>query len=120
MTEQPDVSPETINRIRSDLHEVAQLLRGARHLEPGTQAALADLLDELRGELGSASLNSVHATQLAQVVAQLARALHENDTGPLSRAKSRIEEAIGRAEVESPVIAGVVRRFVDSLANIGI
>src|SRR5262245_4793539 len=120
MTEQPGVNPPTITQIRSDLHEVAQRLRDARHLDPSAQLALADLLDELRMELDTAPQNSIHATQVAQLVAQLAGSLHQQDAGLLSRAKGRVEEAIGRAEAESPVIAGVVRRFVDALANIGI
>jgi hypothetical protein len=120
MSEQPIASPQEIGQIKSELHELAQRIRGARHLEPGVQQAIADLLDELRGELDATSLNSVHATHLAQAVAQLARSLHEQDTGLLVRAKERIEEAIARAEAESPVIAGVVRRFVDALASIGL
>jgi hypothetical protein len=47
--------------------------------------------------------------------------LHEQQgRGPLDQIRDRIDQAIGRAEAEAPVLAGVVRRFVDALANIGI
>jgi len=121
MTDQPTDSPKAVTQIQTDLQELAQLLREARHLEPETQRTLADLLDELRSELHPAALNSVHAAHLAEIVTQLARAMHEqHDTGPLTGLRNRLDNALERAEVEAPVIAGVVRRFVDALANMGI
>jgi hypothetical protein len=121
MTEQPTATPKAITEIQADLHELAQCLREARHLEPETQQTLADLLDELRSELHPAAFNSVHAAHLADIVTQLARALHEqHDAGPLAALRNRLDDALGRAEVEAPVIAGVVRRFVDALASMGI
>ena len=121
MTEQFAAGPKPVTAIQAELHELAQRLREARHLEPETQQTLADLLDELRSELHPEAINSVHAAHLADIVTQLARALHEQrDTGPVAAIRERLDNALLRAEIEAPVITGVTRRFIDSLANIGI
>src|SRR5262245_49678396 len=117
MTEQPGTSPQAISQIQSELHGLAQSLREARHLGPDAQRSLADLLDELRNELHSPALDSAQAAHLAGLVTQLARALHEQrDQGPIDALRTRLQESLGRAEAEAPVLGGVVRRFVDTLA----
>ena len=121
MPDLPAASPETVLRIRAELHELAQLLRAAGHLEPDAQRTLADLLDELRDELDPAALHSDQAAHLAQTVAGLARALHEpQQTGPLVAMRDRLDDAVGRADAEAPVIVGVARRVLDALGNMGI
>jgi hypothetical protein len=121
MSDSDPPSPASISQIQGDLHEIAKLLRDADHLEPEAKQTLADLLDEFRNELRPDSLRSPQTAHLAEMVAQAARSLHEQQgRGPLDQIRDRIDQAIGRAEAEAPVLAGVVRRFVDALANIGI
>jgi Domain of unknown function (DUF4404) len=121
MTERPSNDLEALSGIREELHEVAQLLREAPHLRPDEQRTLADLLDELRGQLEPVGAHSVHTAHVAEIVTRLARALHEKQhAGRLAPIQDRLEAALVRAEAEAPIAVGVVRRFVDALASIGI
>lgn len=104
--------------VQSNLREVAQLLREARHLDADAQQELADLMEELASVVAAAPAETSH---LAGHAAQLAHALHQqHDTGLLSSAKRRLEESARRAEAEAPVASGIVRRLLDTLANLGI
>jgi hypothetical protein len=38
----------------------------------------------------------------------------------LSAARERLDDAVVRAEVQAPVLSGVIRRLLDALAHIGI
>ncbi len=107
--------------IQTSLHELAQVLREAHHLEPESQAALADLVDELGKALTPAVLASSETAHLATSAAGLARALHqEANPSLLAAAKERLEQAALRAETEAPLATGIARRIVDLLADLGI
>lgn len=111
----------TVEHMCADLQELGRLLREAGHLEPETQRELAGLLEELGSELGSTALPSAQATHLAETVSRLARSLHEQQhSGLLAVTRDRLHEAARAAEVEAPVMTGIVRRFIDVLASIGI
>jgi hypothetical protein len=102
------------------LQELARLLRGAGHLGPQVQRDLADLLEELAGELESAA-PSPHAEHLAESAAHVAHELHqERGVGRVGAAVQRLKEAAARAEAKAPVATGLARRLVDVLADIGI
>jgi hypothetical protein len=58
---------------------------------------------------------------LAESTALLAHAVHRQETpGLLAAARDRVEAAILAAESKAPLTAGLVRRLLDTLANIGI
>jgi hypothetical protein len=120
----PEPSPRnqpTALPIQAKLQEIAQLLREADHLEPEAQQALAGLLDEINRALDPAVLSSGETAHLAESVAQLGRALHQrHDTGLLAAARERLERAVVRAETTAPVAAGLVRRLLEAVANLGI
>jgi len=104
-----------------NLHEIAQLLRAARHLKPEEQAALSDLIDDLARVLDPAVASSAETAHLAATAAHLARSLqHAHGTGLLAAAKQRLEEAALRAEAKAPAATEVVRQILDTLANFGI
>ncbi len=106
--------------VQERLQELARLLRQTGHLSPGVQKELADLLDEMAGELASAPA-SPQAEHLADTAASLARELHEQGaSGPIDAAKQRVVEAAARAETNAPVATGLAMRFVELLAEIGI
>jgi hypothetical protein len=105
----------------ANLRSVAQLLREAPHLDPEAQQALADLVEELGQALVSESLPATEKAHLAESTAHLVDALrHGHDKGLLSEARDRLARAVVGAEVRAPLVAGVVRRLVDALANLGI
>jgi hypothetical protein len=121
MSEQNTVDPQAVAQIKMDLQELARLLRAAGHLEPAAQQTLASLLEELGGELEVSGLPSAPTAHLAETVGRVARALHEQQhSGLLAATRDRLHEAACRAEAEAPVATGIVRRFIDALAGIGI
>lgn len=116
MPEQPTTNPVQVN-----LQELAQRLRAADHLEPAAQRELADLVEELSRVLGPSPTQSPEASHLAQSTAHLTHALEQqHDTGLLFAAKKRLEESALRVESEAPLAANLVRRLMETLANLGI
>ncbi len=121
MSEQITADPQTVVQIKTDLQELARLLRAAGHLEPDAQQTLASLLEELGGELEIGRLPSAQTAHLAETVGRVARALHEQQhSGLLAATRDRLHEAACRAEAEAPVATGIVRRFIDALGGMGI
>lgn len=118
-----DITPEqpTSARIQADLQQLAKEIRDAGHLEPQTQSSLASLLEELGKELNTGGSLSEKASHLASAVSEVARSLHgQEPPGLMETARDRLKEAAARAEVDAPVATGVVNRFLDVLANMGI
>src|SRR5262245_15591390 len=109
-------SPE---QVRAHLEELARSLRQADHLEPEAQQELADLMEELAGELAK-SPGSRQTTRLGEHAARVAQALHQQqDKGLLASAKQKLEESALRAQEVAPLATGIVRRLIDTLANLG-
>ena len=121
MSEPMPADPQAVAQIKTDLQELARLLRAAGHLEPDSQQTLAGLLEELGGELEIGGHSSAQTAHLAETVGRVARALHEqHHAGLLAATRDRLHEAACRAEAEAPVATGIVRRFIDALAGMGI
>jgi hypothetical protein len=121
MSEQPPAEPSPGDKVQSNLREVAKVLRSARHLGPEAQTALADLVDELGQTVNPAALSAEAAEHLADSASHLAEGLEgrRNET-LLAAARHRLEEVALRAETEAPTLAGIVRRLLDALADLGI
>jgi len=115
------MSQPTDPAVSARLRQLAQLIREAHHLGPDAQKSLADLVDELSGALASCSLSDPKQTHLVEGTAHLVEALHQQKPGGrLAAATKRLEEAAIRAEAEAPLATGIVRRLIDTLANLGI
>jgi hypothetical protein len=116
MSQPSPTDPAVTDRLR----QLAQTLREADHLEPEAQKALADLVDELSGALTSCPVSDSNRKHLVEGTAHLVEALrHQKPAGRLT-AVQRLEEAAIRAETEAPLATGIVRRLIDTLANLGI
>jgi hypothetical protein len=121
MPEQPPTNSPSPAEVQASLHELAQVLRTAKHLEPEAQAALADLVDELSQTLASGTNPSAETAHLVQSAASVARGLtQKHNPTVLAGALERLQEATLRAEAEMPLAAGIARRLIDTLANLGI
>ena len=115
----PD-QPATAAEVQASLRVIARVLRAAPHLAPETRLALAELLEELAGTLGSA-LPPAEVAHLTDRAAQLLQALQRpHDEGVLAAARERLDDAVVRAEMQAPLLTGVIRRLLDALAQIGI
>jgi hypothetical protein len=120
MSEPEHAESASTSSVTAQLHEVARLLRSSDHLEPEAQQALAELADELANRFSSVppSAEEVH---LAETTAHLVETLRQGpEEGSHAAARDRLEKAIIAAEVRFPTIAGLARRFLDALANLGI
>jgi hypothetical protein len=121
MPEQPPAGSPAPSDVQARLRDLAQRLRATEHLDPETQQELADLLEEMSQTVATHAAPSPELTHLADSTAHLAQALHqEQDAGLLARARERLEEAVVRAETGAPVAAGLARRLIDALSNLGI
>jgi hypothetical protein len=113
---QPSPSP-----VPPNLPDLARSLRESPSLTPEAQRALADLVAELGQALEHPELTPGDRAHLLDSVQQVAQALRvPPHHGLLSTARDRLEAAAVRAETTSPLVTGVVRRFLDALANLGI
>lgn len=120
MTDQPRPNPVSTTELQARLRAAAEELRGARHIEPGTQQALANLVSELAAALDPQA-PCERSTHLAECSEQVIRTLHEpHETSLLAAARDRLEDAAARAEARAPVAAGLARQLVDLLAGIGV
>jgi hypothetical protein len=109
------------SEIQTRLHDLAIRLREAEHLDPDSQRALAELVDELTRALGSTNLPPAEVVHLAESTAHLADALRSGkNRGILAKARDRLNLAVSNAETHAPTAVGVARRLLDTLANLGI
>jgi len=108
-------------KIQARLHDLAQLLREADHLEPATQQALAELADELANRAEFTKASSAEATHLLETSAHVIDMLQRTpDTTIPITMRDRLERAILAAEARAPVLAGIAHRLLDVLADLGI
>src|SRR5262249_38294401 len=107
--------------IQKSLHTIALVLRDPHPLSPEARQALAALMDEVGNLLGTPDVPPEALNHLAESTAHLVQAVHRRaDEGLLATARGRVEQAILGVEAQAPLVAGIARRFLDALANIGI
>src|SRR5262249_53327433 len=103
------------------LHEIARLLQTADHLGPEAQQALARLSEDLSNALDPSASPSPEEAELVHSTGRVVEALHNaHDAGPLEAARERLENAAAALEARAPTVAGVARRLLDTLSNLGI
>jgi hypothetical protein len=121
MSEQPSPATPTTAGVQGSLHTIAEILRDPRPLSHAVREVLADLVDELGRVLATTAVPPAEVAHLAESTAQLARAVHRRESPSLlAAARNRLEAAILAAEANTPLTAGLARRLLDTLANIGI
>jgi hypothetical protein len=103
------------------LQAVSRRLRETPHLGPEAREDLAALVDELGQLLQRTPVPSPEMAHLADSTAHLLQALHQgHDPGLLTAARDRLGETIVNVETRAPFAAGIARRLIDALANLGI
>src|SRR5262249_13051452 len=114
-------NPSGTAEVREHLHTIAGLLRAVPHMAPETQQLLAELVDELSRALKAGDVPAAELKQLTDHVAQLVRAAHadEDERGPLGKLNLRLESAVTALEARAPLVAGLTRRLMETLANLG-
>jgi nucleoside-triphosphatase THEP1 len=121
MSEQPPSGTPAVTGVQGSLHTIAEILRDPHPLSREVRDVLADLVDELGRMLTTGAVPPAEVAHLAESTAQLARAVHRQEApGLLAAARNRVEAAILAAESKNPLTAGLARRLLDTLANIGI
>ena len=121
MVPQPPSDSTHEPSIRDRLHQLALHLRGHPHLGPEAQTELAELLDDLGREIAPERLTVGEEKHLHELVTHVAEALGApGATGVFGAAKDRLEEMVVDAEVRAPFAAGIARRIVAALTDLGI
>lgn len=121
MPENPITPTPATARMREHLHAISELLRHVHHLGPEAQSLLADLVDELGKSLESTEVPSAEVARLTECTSQLMQAVQQrHEPGVLEAARDRLDRAVIAAEAEAPTVAGLTRRLVDMLSNLGI
>lgn len=121
MPELPASGPSKEQTVQASLHAIAQVLRDPHPLSGDAQDALAQLIDELGSALAQPEAPPETVRHLAETTAALVQALHQRqDEGLVARARDRVEQAMLGVSAQAPNATGIVRRFLDALANIGI
>ncbi len=122
-----DEDESTIDRatatklVQGVLHTIAQLLRDGPPLTPEAQQLLADIADELGRTLESDVVPAAALNQLAEHVAELIEAAHEGqDVGFAGHVRDRLERAAAALESRAPLLTGLTRRLIETLADLGI
>ncbi len=121
MSDSSGSQPPALPALLARLEEVAALLRQPGALDHETKEALADLVTELSQAIKTSGVPGPALVDLAHNTAGLAESLHqETNPGLLGGARNRLADAVLEIDVHHPVMAGVLRRLLDALANIGI
>ncbi len=106
--------------VRDRLDELAEVLEQTAHLDPDVRDRLLDLLDELDEELDANLLTPAAQTELSATLAELSRALRQEEAAPVEKARGRLARIVTQAEADAPVLTGFLERLLDTLSNIGI
>jgi hypothetical protein len=121
MPEQPPLGSPAPSGVQASLQTIAKVLRDPQPLSLETREVLADLVDELGAGLATAPAPPAEVIHLANSAARLVQAVHRQAApGLLEDARRRLDAAILNAESNHPLTAGLARRLLDALANIGI
>ncbi len=118
---EPNDSTSARKQIGTDLRTISKLLHETDHLNSAARQELADLVEELSDALDAEEVSSEQLNHLHESTAHLVQAVHEQrESNVVLSARDRVEEAILAIETRSPTVAGLARRLVDALSNIGI
>jgi hypothetical protein len=123
MTEPTPASPSPAppSPVGDSLHAIAVFLRSGQPLSPEAQTTLADLLDELGTIAAEPAPPPAEVAHLAESMSHLvAAAAQGRDRNVWAAARTRLERAAAGVEAQAPTLAGLARRLLDALSNIGI
>jgi hypothetical protein len=114
-------APHPAAQLRAHLHTIATLLREVPHLGPEAQRLLAELVAELSDAMDAETVPTADLAHLADTAAQLVRAAHEGEEqGLIGKAQEKLEGAAAALEADAPMLAGLTRRLIEALSNLGI
>jgi len=121
MPEPLDQPVPTVPEVLRRLQDAAKMLGASSTLDPEVRRSLADLLAELSRALEQPDAPPAEVSRLADGAAQLAEALHhKHDSSLLAAARTRVADLMADAEAHAPVTVGVVQRLIDAIAGLGI
>jgi hypothetical protein len=114
-------NPSAAASVRGHLQAIARLLHEVPHLSPEAQGLLADLIDEFSRALEAQEVPPAELNHLAEHVVQLVRAAHrDEEPGILGQARDRLEGTAAALESRAPTVAGLTRRLIETLSDLGI
>lgn len=121
MTDKSTPASPAPSDVQARLDATARLLAESSDIEPATRQALTDLVEEMRTALRTGKVSAGEVAPLAASTTQLAESLHHgHEAGVLEKVQEGFREAVVSAEVRAPVLAGLARGVLDTLAGFGI
>lgn len=120
MFNQPPPIPTDCAPVQQELHEIANLLRQGKRLQPVVRDEIAALLEELGRAVMSSAVPTPEVLHLARSASLVGQHLHEPDHGQYGSLRARLDESLQKAAAQAPAVVGIVRRLLDALADIGI
>ncbi len=112
------------SHVHDHLHTIAQLLRAVPRLPPEAQQPLAELMEELSRALETEAALPADLAELAGHVSRLVQAAQAGTPTPpgglVEQLRGRAESAAAAVETRAPLVAGLTRRLVEALAELGI
>jgi len=121
MAQESPIPAPSSQEVHAHLQAIAELLRQPHRLEAAAQVALADLVDELDNALKLGNIPNDEAVRLAATASLFAEAVHrKEEPGVLKAARDRLDQAAIAVESKAPLAAGLARRVMDALSNVGI
>jgi hypothetical protein len=121
MSEPPTGAPSTQAQVQAYLHTIAHLLRDMPRLDRETQQLLAELVDELGRTLEAQTVPAAELQHIADQMRQLIEASHRGESeGIVGQVRGRLERAATALESRAPLVTGLTRRLIETLAELGI
>jgi hypothetical protein len=120
MAESTPSSP-VAEEVRANLVQIVQLLREPLPLGEEARRSLAEVVAELERALEAGHVPPAEMDHLKDSTTHVLEALRQHpDTGVLPAVRDRLTETFAAAEAQAPFAAGVARRLLEALSNIGI
>lgn len=114
-------SPDAAPAVREQLRTIARVLREVHPLSLDLQRLLAGLLEELADALAAEKVSPASLSRLTESMAHLAEAVHhQKERHLVSGLREGMERAVVEVEAHYPNLAGLARKLMDTLTNIGI
>ena len=99
-------------------HSIREDAEGGERLE-GSRSS--EGFAELGEAIGSGNVTPEELAHLRESTTRLVEALHQqHDEGVLAAARERLEGVAAGLEARAPNVAGITRRLLDTLSNLGI
>ncbi|MFO0967276.1 MAG: DUF4404 family protein [Gemmataceae bacterium] len=113
-------APSSVEVIQAQLLSVARLLQDVHPLSVESQHLIGALVAGLSDALSDPTLSPAKLAEFTEATAHLVEAVHHEEHQRISGLRDRLQLAAAEVESHYPTLAGLGRRLIEALSNIGI